>query len=111
MSKPTKRGYERKIAKDASEQHPGTAWIKWMGDRNDLGLEKGKEYTYKMLGAAVGIAASSMRGRLKGSKEALDSHMWANGERKPKELWGVTTFERCETKVDKISQKYLRMAL
>ena len=64
-----------------------------------------------MLGAAVGITASTMRGRLKGSREALDSHMWANGERKPKELWGVTTFERCESKVDKISQKYLRMAL
>ena len=111
MATPSKRGFERKIVKDADSKHPNTAWIKWLGDRDDLGLVRGKEYTYKDLGATVGIAASSMRGRLKGSKEAIDSHMWANGTRKPKEEWGVTTIVRCESKADKISQKYLRMAL
>ena len=54
--------------------------IKWIGDREDLGLVKGKTYTYKELGATVGIVSHSMRGRLRGSSEASDCHMWANGE-------------------------------
>ena len=85
--------------------------IKWIGDREDLGLVKGKTYTYKQLGAAVGIVSHSMRGRLRGSSEASDYHMWANGEKKPREEWGTHIIVRCESEADKLSQKYLRMSL
>ena len=108
----SKRGYERnETPMGASRGHPNTRLIRWVGDRTDLGLVKNETYTWKELGAAVGIVASSMRGRVRGAPEVSDCHMWANGTRKPKEEWGVTTIVRCESKADKISQKYLRMAL
>lgn len=107
-----KRGYERKeTPMGAGRGHPNTRLIRWVGDRTDLGLVKNETYTWAELGAAVGIVASSMRGRVRGAPEVQDCHMWANGTRKPKEEWGVTTIVRCESKADKISQKYLRMKL
>ena len=107
-----KRGYERnETPMGAGRDHPNTRLIRWVGDRTDLGLVKIETYTWKELGAAVGIVDSSMRGRVRGAPEVQDCHMWANGTRKPKEEWGVTTIVRCESKADKISQKYLRMAL
>jgi hypothetical protein len=107
-----KRGYERnETPMGAGRDHPNTRLIRWVGDRTDLGLVKNETYTWAELGAAVGIVASSMRGRVRGAPEVQDCHMWANGTRKPKEEWGVTTIVRCESKADKISQKYLRMAL
>ena len=106
------RKYEMKpTPMGAGRDHPNTKFIKWIGDRTDLGLVKGESYTLHELGAAVGIVASSMRGRIRGAHEVSDCHMWANGERKPKEEWGVTTIVRCESKADKISQKYLRMKI
>jgi hypothetical protein len=108
----SKRGYERKeTPMGAGRDHPNTRLIRWVGDRTDLGLVKNETYTWKELGAAVGIVASSMRGRVRGAPEVSDCHMWANGTRKPKEEWGITTIVRCESKADKISQKYLRMKL
>jgi len=107
-----KRGYERnETPVGAGRDHPNTRLIRWVGDRTDLGLVKNETYTWSELGAAVGIVASSMRGRVRGAPEVQDCHMWANGTRKPKEEWGITTIVRCESKADKISQKYLRMAL
>jgi len=107
-----KRGYERnETPMGAGRDHPNTRLIRWVGDRTDLGLVKNETYTWAELGAAVGIVASSMRGRVRGAPEVQDCHMWANGTRKPKEEWGITTIVRCESKADKISQKYLRMAL
>lgn len=87
-------------------------FIKWVGDRKDLGLVKGEMYTYKALGKAVGITAGSMRGRLRGILECTDNLMWANGEVKPRSEWvSATDFPRLETEADKMSQKYLRMSL
>ena len=108
-----KRKFERKhtIADARACISNQAKQIKWIGERTDLGLIKGKTYTYKELGAAVGIVGHSMRGRLRGVSECTDAHMWANGTRKPKEEWSHTTYERCETQADKMSQKYLRMAL
>ena len=107
-----KRGYERKeTPMGAGRDHPNTRLIRWVGDRTDLGLVKNETYTWSELGAAVGIVASSMRGRVRGAPEVSDCHMWANGTRKPKEEWCITTIVRCESKADKISQKYLRMKL
>ena len=107
-----KRGYERnETPVGAGRDHPNTRLIRWVGDRTDLGLVKNETYNWSELGAAVGIVASSMRGRVRGAPEVQDCHMWANGTRKPKEEWGVTTIVRCESKADKISQKYLRMKL
>ena len=107
-----KRGYERnETPMGAGRDHPNTRLIRWVGDRTDLGLVKNETYTWAELGAAVGIVASSMRGRVRGEPEVCDRHMWANGTRKPKEEWGITTIVRCESKADKISQKYLRMKL
>ena len=107
-----KRGYERnETPMGAAREHPNTSLIRWVGDRTDLGLVKNETYTWAELGAAVGIVASSMRGRVKGAPEVSDCHMWANGERKPREEWGVTTIVRCESKADKISQIYLRIKL
>ena len=107
-----KRGFERnETPMGAGRDHTNTRLIRWVGDRTDLGLVKNETYTWAELGAAVGIVASSMRGRVRGAPEVQDCHMWANGTRKPKEEWGVTTIVRCESKADKISQKYLRMKL
>jgi len=106
------RKYEMKPTPHApSKYHPNTTFKKWIGDRTDLGLVKGKTYTWTEFGAAVGIVASSMRGRVRGAKEVSDCHMWKAGERKPKAEWGITTITRCETNADKLSQKYLRMKL
>jgi hypothetical protein len=106
------RKYEMKqTPMGAGRDHPNTRLIRWVGDRTDLGLVKNETYTWAELGAAVGIVASSMRGRVRGAPEVQDCHMWANGTRKPKEEWGITTIVRCESKADKISQKHLRMKL
>ena len=55
-----------------SKNHPNTTFKKWVGDRTDLGLVKGETYTWTEFGAAVGIVASSMRGRVRGAKEVSD---------------------------------------
>ena len=107
----SKRKHERVRPKAIDESHPNTTWIKWIGDREDLGLTKGEKYTYTALGKACGVAPSSMRGRLNGVEEADDCHMWKKGERKPRSEWGIAKIMRCESRADRMSQKYLRMSL
>ena len=93
-------------AKDAKNK---TKYIEYIGEHPEL--ISGKKYTYAELGAVCGIVDHSMRGRLRGRNVCTDDRLWKKGERLPKELWAVTTIERCESDADKLSQKYLRMSL
>ena len=74
-------------------------------------LEDGKKYTYEQLGAACGIGASAMRGRMRGRVECTDDLLWANGVRKPREQWGKETYDRLEDRSMKMMDKYMRRPL
>tara|TARA_R110000796_G_scaffold57244_2_gene132148 strand:+ start:3098 stop:3472 length:375 start_codon:yes stop_codon:yes gene_type:complete len=83
--------------------------IKYIGENPDL--ISGKLYTYTELGAVCGVVGQTMRGRLRGRLECTDDLLWKNGVRIPKELWKANIICRLECEADRMSQKWLRIAL
>jgi|TARA_R110000765_G_scaffold255793_1_gene356399 hypothetical protein len=84
--------------------------VKYVGTNPDLTY--GEHYTYAELAEHCGIVTHTMRGRLRNKRECSDAEMWKMGERKPKSEWTIVADTlRCESDADRMSQKWLRVAL